>query len=806
MNEAFINYFGFSKEEVIGKTSVELGIMIPDIRNNILNQMDEHGIIHNIEASVKTRSGESKDVLLSTSNIYLHKKEYAYTVSNDITERKKAEEAIKKSNERFELFAKATNDVIWDWNLLTDELWWNENYYSLFGFKDILIPNNINSWSSYIHPDDKKRIMDGIHHAIESGEKYWDDEYRFVKDEESPMFIYDRGFVLRDETGKPYRMIGSMLDFTERKKAEEAKKASEEQYRTLVEQASDGIFIADSTGKFVIVNTSGCKLSGYTAEELTGLTIYNLVSPESLVSNPFKFEEMHQPQGGRSERKLLCKDGTEMDVEISAKFLSDNRFIAFVRDISERIKAEEAIKVSEEKYRSLVEQASDAIFIADTSGRFVTVNTSACKLSQYTEEELLQMTIYDFIVEEDVARQGFRFEELKQGKTTLTERGMRGNNGKLVNVEITSKLLSDGRLLAFVRDISERIKAQNEIIKEKNLSDSIINSLPASFFMISIYGKILRWNRHLEMASKYSAEEISAMKPLDFFGEADKEILSQKMANIFLAGEDSVEATVSLKTGEKLPYYFKGIAIEYDGEPCIMGVGIDISERVKAQEEIKQTSEKLRQLTAHLQRVREDERKRIGREIHDELGQQLTAIKMDVAWIDKKTPDETTVIKNKLKNIITLLDGSNQSIRRILSELRPGILDDNGLLEALEWLNRQFTTQTGVAVEFETTETELKLPEPVATCIYRIYQEAFTNITRYAHASKVATSLDIINDEILVTIEDDGKGFDAVAAQSKISFGILGMKERILSLNGTFQLISVIGKGTKIAIALPLTV
>ncbi|MGF2411365.1 MAG: PAS domain-containing protein, partial [Ferruginibacter sp.] len=121
VNEAFINYFGFSKEEVIGKTSVELGIMIPDIRNNILNQMDEHGIIHNIEASVKTRSGESKDVLLSTSNIYLHKKEYAYTVSNDITERKKAEEAIKKSNERFELFAKATNDVIWDWNLLTDE-------------------------------------------------------------------------------------------------------------------------------------------------------------------------------------------------------------------------------------------------------------------------------------------------------------------------------------------------------------------------------------------------------------------------------------------------------------------------------------------------------------------------------------------------------------------------------------------------------------------------------------------------------------------------------------------------------------
>src|SRR6185369_8000827 len=133
---------------------------------------------------------------------------------------------------------------------------------------------------------------------------------------------------------------------------------------------------------------------------------------------------------------------------------------------------------------------------------------------------------------------------------------------------------------------------------------------------------------------------------------------------------------------------------------CLMGVGIDFSERKMAQEEIEKTTEKLRELTAHLLSVREEERKRIGREIHDELGQQLTAIKMDVSWIDKKIPEPTAVIKNKLKNIITLLDGSNQSIRRILSELRPGILDDYDLVEALEWLDDQFTANTGIAVKF----------------------------------------------------------------------------------------------------------
>ena len=170
----------------------------------------------------------------------------------------------------------------------------------------------------------------------------------------------------------------------------------------------------------------------------------------------------------------------------------------------------------------------------------------------------------------------------------------------------------------------------------------------------------------------------------------------------------------------------------------------------------------------------------------------------------KKTPDEKTLEKNKLKNIISLLDGSNQSVRRILSELRPAILDDYGLVEALEWLHKQFTLSTSIAVDFINKENELKLPEPIATCIFRICQEAFTNITKYSQADKVLTSVSIVHDTVLVTIEDNGKGIDTASMQNKKSFGILGMKERILSLNGSFELVSKPGEGTKITIILPL--
>jgi PAS domain S-box-containing protein len=478
--------------------------------------------------------------------------------------RKQVEAEVKKSNERFELIAYATNDVVWDWNLHTNEVWWNNNFYSLFGYDKQKLFADINSWTNGIHPGDRKRVTAGIQRTLDSGNKFWHDEYRHLKNDGSIVFVYDRGFVMHDETGKPYRMIGSMLDITELKNAED------------------------------------------------------------------------------------------------------------------------------------------------------------------------------------------------------------------------------------------------QITREKNLSDSIINSLPGIFYLYNQQGKFLRWNSNFETVSGYSADEISRMHPLDFFDEPEKALLLDKINNVFLTGEDNVQAGFLLKTKEKLPYYFTGKAIEYQGQKCLMGVGIDFSERIKAQEEIRQSNEKLQELMAHLQEIREAERKRIGREIHDELGQQLTAIKMDVTWLNKKIPGSFPELKDKLTNIVALLNGSNQSIRRILSELRPTILDDYGLVDALEWLSNQFTETTGIPVQLTADETTGKISEQINTCIFRIYQEALTNITRYANAGKVIASLKVTHQHISFVVEDDGIGFNPAATGDKKSFGILGMKERVLSLKGEFSLQAAPGEGTKINISAPL--
>jgi signal transduction histidine kinase len=225
--------------------------------------------------------------------------------------------------------------------------------------------------------------------------------------------------------------------------------------------------------------------------------------------------------------------------------------------------------------------------------------------------------------------------------------------------------------------------------------------------------------------------------------------------------------------------------------------------RKKVEELIKANNTQLRQLTIHLQNIREEERRRIGREIHDDLGQQLTAIKMDAAWIDKKTPEEAILIKEKLKNIISLLDGSNKAVRRILNELKPSILDEYGLQDAIEWHAKQFSDNTGIPVTFEGSLHELKVSENIATCIFRVFQESLTNITRYAQAKNIITSLNIDGETIAITIQDDGVGFIISNNSEKITFGILGMQERVNALGGNFKINSEPGKGTLISVEIP---
>jgi PAS domain S-box-containing protein len=188
--------------------------------------------------------------------------------SRDITEKKKAEEEIKKSNERFEMVVSATNDIIWDWDIGTNKFWWNENYYSHFGYDKKNTVLNVSSWQDGVHPDDKKRVMSGIRECLENHQDFWTDEYRFLKVDGTIAFVLDCGYILYTEKEKPYRMVGAMLDITERKKAEEQlrisfaeKQALAERMSTILNTLPANIALLDAKGFIIDVNDSWRKFA-----------------------------------------------------------------------------------------------------------------------------------------------------------------------------------------------------------------------------------------------------------------------------------------------------------------------------------------------------------------------------------------------------------------------------------------------------------------------------------------------------------------------------------------------------------------
>lgn len=231
----------------------------------------------------------------------------------------------------------------------------------------------------------------------------------------------------------------------------------------------------------------------------------------------------------------------------------------------------------------------------------------------------------------------------------------------------------------------------------------------------------------------------------------------------------------------------------------------DVTLRVQAEEALRRSKEELRELAAGANQLREQEQRRIARELHDELAQALTGLKMDVAWIKGKLPEPSPAMVAKLKSMEALLDSTVAATRRISSDLRPMMLDDLGLVPATEWLVQQFTERTGIACELAIASAELDLPDPLTTTVYRLLQESLTNIAKHAKASSVEITLALTEGTIAMSVRDDGVGFSPQDPRKPNSYGLIGLRERVYLLGGKIHIDSAPGQGTAIDINLPVT-
>ena len=662
---------------------------------------------------------------------------------------------------------------------------------------------------SNLHPDDKEKASVTIQQMLAQPDEVFHVSIRYLH--KNGTYLNVEGALVNKLLDEDINaIVFNFRDVTDKVIAEQKLASNEKRFRSLIENSHEFIGLLDESFNMVYRSPTAEKITGWPNDELAGVVADNLHPDDKQKFIDAIISAKTTP--GKSLNiiiRTLHKNGYYIWLDIVITNLLENpdvKGLLFnIRDISERVEAEEKIQASEIRFRSLIEHSAEGVSLIDEKMRVIYRSPTGDRLLGGSRPEETSLHIYP----DDVKIMEAVFQESLNKpaepipfivRYLLPEGGfywMEGTFTNFLHLEGVNAVVTN------YRDVTEKVIATQEIIKEKDFSESIINSLPAIFFIHKLDGEIIRWNKNFEEVTGYKHEEIKSLNPVDLFSVDDREYVMQKIQEVVAKGNASSQKDLLTKAGKLIPYFFSSTTINYLEEQCPVVVGVDFTERLRIQKEIEDTTEKLRQLTAHLQRVREEERKRIGREIHDELGQQLTAIKMDIAWIDRKTA-EGSVSKVKIKNIIQLLDESNKSVRRISNELRSNVLEMYGIVDALDWLGNQFTKLTKVRIVFHKPEKPVETTEAVTTCLFRIYQEALNNIAKYAKAKQVETWLLVNDNTIKLIVADDGVGFSQSNKHAGEKFGILGMRERVIALGGEFS-VDLPGKGVKITAVLPFT-
>jgi PAS domain S-box-containing protein len=335
----------------------------------------------------------------------------------------------------------------------------------------------------------------------------------------------------------------------------------------------------------------------------------------------------------------------------------------------------------------------------------------------------------------------------------------------------------------------------------------------AAIYRTTLGGQILDCNESMAAMLGYSSrDELKSRNASDlYFGTADRTAFLEQLRRD--GRLKNAECRLKCKDGTAI-YVLENVSLVPDesGElRIIQGNMVDITARKQMEHALRENeqryrelSDELRHLTHHLQSVRDQERERIAREIHDELGQALTALHMDLHWLRARCHYETGDLGPRVAAMIELLGRTMQATHRICADLRPALLDDVGLPAAIEWQSREFERRTGIRIGVTLPHDALPVPRDQATAVFRIFQESLTNITRHANASRANISMDMSEDTLTLTVHDNGTGIDPQAATKPDALGLMGMRERAMAWGGRVDVSGAGGRGTTVHLTMPL--
>jgi PAS domain S-box-containing protein len=459
----------------------------------------------------------------------------------------------------------------------------------------------------------------------------------------------------------------------------------------------------------------------------------------------------------------------------------------------------------------LVDSAMDAIISVDGGQRVVLYNRAAEKIFGWPASDILGQPLERLLPER--FRRTHADHVRRFGTTGVTSRRMSGSSivyglrasGEEfpVDASISQVDTPEGKLFTVIlRDVTERMQSEQEQARLAARLSGLLDSAMDGMVTVDEGQRIILYNRAAERIFGWPALQVMG-RPLDMLMPKRYRAGHQQQVRQFAATGVTTRrmggTTViygQRANGEEFPIDASISQLDTPEGKLFTVIVRDVTERMRAQQD-------LASFAAEMSDVREQEKSRIARELHDELAQSLTALKMDANWLRDKIRTDPDAAIDKLTDMLQMLDGAVASTRRIAADLRPLVLDDLGLVAAIEWLVDGFTKRTAAAVELDVDEA-LELREPYATAVFRMLQESLNNVAKHANATRVELRVALQGDELLLHVKDNGVGFRADDPRKPQSLGLVGLRERAHLLRGEVRVTSDPGEGTCVDARLPL--
>ncbi len=772
----------------------------------------------------------------------------------DITERKASEDALRTSEEQLQSILDNSSAVIYVKDLQGRYLLINRTYETLFHLERGAVKGKTDF---DIFPFDiAKAFSENDQKVIELGNPMEREE---IAPHEDGLHTYiSNKFPLRKADGSAYAICGISTDITQRKQVENRMRL----HTHILESSPNGILITDPLkpdNPIIYCNVAFEEMTGYTKEEALGRNCRFLQNDD------------HEQDGMKTLRTALSnaqecqiilrnykKDGTLFWNELKvAPVLNQEgdliNYIGVLTDITERKSIEDSLRVIAEATSTLT---------GTNFFRFLVKNLATCLNVQYavmtdvstrTEQTIRTLAVWNgttFTENFDIPLIDSPCENVLKGESCDFRRSIQeyfphteilktlkvesyvghpliSQSGKVLGhlVAMDTKPLAENSpavpilqlFAARAAEELERDKAEKALRRSEARLRQIMDLVPHFIFAKDTDGRFILANEAVAEVYGTSVHTLIGKQDSDFaqsheevnrFRQDDMAVIKSGSTKV-IPEEKITDAsgTVHYLQTTKIPFTFANSTL-----PAVLGVSIDITARKEAESRLREAYEQTRELSARLKAAEESERKRIARELHDEFGQMLTALKFDLSWIQRRLAEQSSLtpyhsIINKTRDMSKLTDELIQTVRRIATSLRPSILDDLGLIPALEWQTKEFRNRTGIDCRFSTEldSNTCRLESDRATALFRIAQELFTNILRHAEASRVELTLEKQHEFLLLSVNDNGRGVGNHETPQSRSLGLLGIRERVTSFGGDFLISGKSGQGTRAQVRIPVS-